>query len=876
MSKKFMVMLLCLCLASGAYAQLPVTEGLIVHLRADSLTGLSDGDPVTVWVDSAQDDPVDGTVSDVGSGTPEYKADVLLGKPVVRFNGAEALSSVQFAIPDVGAGATCVMVCTGDKTTDLHERLGHFGAWDASGGVSIAMDVCTQQGTAEGSGFRLNNGWSLAGNPNPMTTGFHVGVWQATQGTLQSNLVYYLDGVRQTLTQNNPGNTVAFPETGNVVAVGNGHNPGGGFYSGDYVTADLAAFIIYNRVLSESEVATLTEYLRNEYLVHYNAINPVPASGSMVTSSLINVAWDAGYEAASHNVYLSENEDDVINAAASALIGTTTASTLLVGIVGQPLGDGLLAPGGTYYWRVDEVAVDGTVTPGSVWSFGVPPVTAYAPVPSDGATFVLPDQTLTWQPGSGAMAHTVYIGTDPDAVAQDAGGLVQLPLSYQPTTLEQNTTYYWRVDEFTLTGTIKGPVWSFTTIGDIPVQDDSLLGWWNMDQVGTSSILDMSGHGNHGSVEGELEWVDGVADAALVLSEDDLITIAPLDVTTDTITMTGWIKPAKVHGRTGIIFMRAGALTTGIDLMPDNQLGYHWLDVAESWQYESGLVATVDEWSFVAMVVTPEKATFYLNSVDTARELTRVHEPVTFSGDLTLGSDTHQAPRRFAGALDDLRFYNRALTTNELAGLISAGTRPPQEVDPMVIEDFDSYNAYGGDGGQWVWDVWSDGFGGNGTGSTIGYEFEPVMSRDIVVGGGQALPLLYNNTGTFADLNGNLASIRVSEISRSLSPAQDLTRDGATALTLWVRGDPTNIAEPTDSLYVVVKDAAGSEAVAVVASPADLLKPYWQQKTIDLSSLAGVDVSRVTEIIIGIGNRTSPQTGGIGTLLIDDIVLSAK
>jgi len=119
MSKKFMVMLLCLCLASGAYAQLPVTESLIVHLRADSLTGLSDGDPVTVWVDSAQDDPVDGTVSDVGSGTPEYKADVLLGRPVVRFNGAEALSSVQFAIPDVGAGATCVMVCTGDKTTDL-------------------------------------------------------------------------------------------------------------------------------------------------------------------------------------------------------------------------------------------------------------------------------------------------------------------------------------------------------------------------------------------------------------------------------------------------------------------------------------------------------------------------------------------------------------------------------------------------------------------------------------------------------------------------------------------------------------------------------------------------------------------------------------
>ena len=876
MSKRFLVMLLCLCLVSGAYAQLPVTESLIVHLRADSLTGLEDGDPVAVWVDSAQDDPVDGTVSDVGSGTPEYKADVLLGKPVVRFNGAEGLSSVQFAIPDVGAGATCVMVCTGDKTTDLHERLGHFGAWDASGGVSIAMDVCAQQGTAEGSGFRLNNGWSLAGNPNPMTTGFHVGVWQAAQGTLQSNLIFYLDGVRQTLTQNNPGNTVAFPETGNVVAVGNGHSPGGAFYSGDYVTADLATFIIYNRVLSESEVATLTEYLRNEYLVHYSAINPVPSSGSMAASSLISVAWEPGYEAASHNVYLSATEEDVINATASALFGTTTASTLLVGVVGQPPGNEFLAAGNTYYWRVDEIAADGTVTSGSVWSFVIPPVTAYAPVPGDAAAFVLPDQTLTWQPGSGAMAHTVYIGTDADAVAQDAGGLVQLPLSYKPAALEPDTTYYWRVDEFTIAGTIKGPVLSFTTIGDIPVQDDSLLGWWNMDQVGTSSILDMSGHGNHGAVQGELEWVEGVADAALALTTDNLITVAPLGVTTDTLTMTGWIKPARVHGRTGIIFMRAGVLTTGIDLMPDNQLGYHWLDVPESWQYESGLIVAADEWSFVAMVVTPEKVTFYLNSVDTVRELARVHEPVTFSGELTLGSDTLGAARRFAGALDDLRFYNRALTTNELAGLISAGARPPKEVDPMVIEDFDSYNAYGGDGGQWIWDVWSDGFGGNGTGSTLGYEFEPVMSRDIVAGGGQALPLLYNNTGTFVDLNGGLASIRVSEISRPLTPAQDLGREGATALTLWLLGNPINIAEPTDSLYVGLKDAAGSEAVAVVASAGDLLKSYWQQKTIDLSTLAGVDLSRVTEIKIGIGNRTSPQAGGLGTLLIDDIVLSAK
>ena len=224
----------------------------------------------------------------------------------------------------------------------------------------------------------------------------------------------------------------------------------------------------------------------------------------------------------------------------------------------------------------------------------MPPTTAYAPVPVDGDAFVLPGQTLTWESGIGAMAHTVYFGTEANAVADDTGGLIQVAQSYKPTALESDTTYYWRVDEFTLAGDIKGPVWSFKTIGEIPVQDDSLLGWWNMDQVGTVSILDMSGHSNHGTIQGKVEWVDGVADAAAVLSADDLITIPPLDVTIDTLTMTGWIKPARVHGRTGIIFMRAGTLTTGINLMANNQLGYHWLDVAESWQYESGLIAAGD------------------------------------------------------------------------------------------------------------------------------------------------------------------------------------------------------------------------------------------------------------------------------------------
>jgi hypothetical protein len=228
------------------------------------------------------------------------------------------------------------------------------------------------------------------------------------------------------------------------------------------------------------------------------------------------------------------------------------------------------------------------------------------------------------------------------------------------------------------------------------------------------------------------------------------------------------------------------------------------------------------------------------------------------------------------GALDDLRFYSRALTADELASVIDSGTRPSRESDPKVIEDFDSYKAYDGDAGQWVWDVWSDGLGGDGTGSALGNEFEPIMSRDVVVDTGQALPLGYDNTGFFVDLNGNSASILLSEISRSFSPAQDLTREGATALTLWIQGNQTNTVEPTDALYLAVKDTSGRQAISVAASASDLSKFYWQKKTVDLSDLVDVDLSQISEMVIGIGNRATPQEGGTGTLLIDNIVLATK
>ncbi len=63
-----------------------------------------------------------------------------------------------------------------------------------------------------------------------------------------------------------------------------------------------------------------------------------------------------------------------------------------------------------------------------------------------------------------AVLHTVYFGETFQDVNTATGGSPGIELTYDPGPLAKETTYFWRVDEFDGTDTIKGDVWSFTTM----------------------------------------------------------------------------------------------------------------------------------------------------------------------------------------------------------------------------------------------------------------------------------------------------------------------------------------------------------------------------------------------------------------------------
>jgi hypothetical protein len=139
-------------------------------------------------------------------------------------------------------------------------------------------------------------------------------------------------------------------------------------------------------------------------------------------------------------------------------------------------------PDGATFWYMGQYSKDTGTTNGRwgnyIQSFsfagcdgsgggtGTTPGPATGPSPADGATGVLVDADLSWSAGGNATSHKVYFGTSVPLglVASQSG------TTYDPGTMQQGTTYLWRVDEVNGGITTTGTEWSFTTeTGSSPI-----------------------------------------------------------------------------------------------------------------------------------------------------------------------------------------------------------------------------------------------------------------------------------------------------------------------------------------------------------------------------------------------------------------------
>ena len=109
--------------------------------------------------------------------------------------------------------------------------------------------------------------------------------------------------------------------------------------------------------------------------------------------------------------------------------------------------------------------------------FSMIPAQARSPEPASGTVDVLLDTDLTWRAGREAAQHTVYVSTDANAVADGTAPAVTSDtpgVALASLDLALGATYYWRVDEVNeaeATSVWAGPVWNFSSVPYVTVED---------------------------------------------------------------------------------------------------------------------------------------------------------------------------------------------------------------------------------------------------------------------------------------------------------------------------------------------------------------------------------------------------------------------
>jgi hypothetical protein len=416
------------------------------------------------------------------------------------------------------------------------------------------------------------------------------------------------------------------------------------------------------------------------------ATEPSPPDGETDVVRQVTPAWIPGVDAQTHDVYLGTVFDDVNDASRINPLNVLVSE-------GQPASvyepENPFEFATTYYWRIDEVAADGSITKGAVWTFTVEPQVypiagdLIAATASSSAEGFGPEKTID---GSGLTgdAHSALASgmwqSDADAVepvwiqyafdrVYELHELLVWNYNYE---LEYLVGFGFK--EVTVEYSTDGTVW--TALGDFTFAQGT-----SQDGYTANTIVDF----------------EGIAAQYVRL------------------TVNSSFGTMGRHGLSEVRFLH----TPTYARLPEPASGATnvSIDVVLGWRAGRNAV------SHAVYVSQDEQAVV----AGTALLGTVAENSYALSG-LDLGTV----------------YYWRVDEVNETTWQGEVWNFTAE--DAAVIDDFESYND-DEDAGTTIWQTWIDGVGTNNNGGQSSHDVPPYAEHMTVYQGRQSMPFRYNNTG---------------------------------------------------------------------------------------------------------------------------------
>ncbi|MBN2183483.1 MAG: LamG domain-containing protein [Sedimentisphaerales bacterium] len=603
------------------------------------------------------------------------------------------------------------------------------------------------------------------------------------------------------------------------------------------------------------------------------AWNPAPYNSevSVFIDPDPNLSWNSGYNSTASEVYFGTNPDSLVS---------RTTITHAEGLERYSFDVTGLVNNQDYYWRVDQVQADASVIEGDLWYFTTIPVIPVAD-PNLVGWWKFdegPGKAIDW---SGLNQHGNVIG-DPVSVAGYDGGAmffdavddyVDLPIGSTIASLESTTITTWvnfssavpwqRIFDFGNDPGIEPPaVYMYLT----PLNAEGMLSFVITNDgtggtVNATETLPIGWHHVAVTIDAATNNIVLYLDGTVVGS--DTTEALPSDLGD---TDGNWLGRSKFWDPPDPYF--TGSLDDfriyDYALTSDEIVSVMQIDPLRAREPSPVSGSTPDILNATPLSWTPGtqavQSDVYFGTDEKA-----VADADTSTADIYRGRQSTNSYTPPEDINYNQTYYWRIDGVGADAAVGKGHVWSFTVVDYLLLDDFESYNDLNPDqeGSNRIFLTWVDGYE-NPTvnGSTMGYpdpifaDGEHFVEVDVVHGGSQSAPLLYNNSvAGYSEVTVNTSDLVI---------GRNWAQYDVQVISLWFYGNPDNAV--TEQLYVKLNDSK----ITYQGSPAKLATPQWTQWNINLSDF-GISLSNVTQI--GVGLERTGVAGGSGTIFLDDIRL---
>lgn len=234
------------------------------------------------------------------------------------------------------------------------------------------------------------------------------------------------------------------------------------------------------------------------------------------------------------------------------------------------------------------------------------------------------------------------------------------------------------------TSTLQNPIVTYSASGNYDVTLTASDGSGNTATKTITSYISANNYCTSDTVPGQAASINGTGNYA----KTPVIALG----TTNTVTLAAWIKIETAQPAfAGIIFSSIGG-AMGLNFRNGNQIGYHYNDLSSTYNYAGGPTIPQGQWVHVALVTTASNATIYVNGVPYVNNV--ANAPINFNSGFNLGNDRNNTARTMIGQMDEVCFYNRALSQNEIRELMHlVKNYPAIDANLKAYYQFNEVNA---------------------------------------------------------------------------------------------------------------------------------------------------------------------------------------